>query len=67
MNLIPLLPVPGTPLAQISQPLQDRMQQLRQQAGEFIPQMSHCAPLPSRRRRFFAESKTMFSLTIYNE
>lgn len=43
MNLIPLLPVPGTPLAQISPPPQDRMQQLRRQAGKYIPQMSHCA------------------------
>ena len=43
MNLIPLLPVPGTPLARILPPNPAQMAYLRHQAGEFIPQMSHCA------------------------
>jgi len=43
MNLIPLLPVPGTPLAQVLPPNPAQMAYLRHQAGKFIPQMTHCA------------------------
>ncbi|MBI4644938.1 MAG: radical SAM protein [Deltaproteobacteria bacterium] len=42
MNLIPLIPVPGTPMAGYSNPSPTDMARLRAVAGSFIPQMQHC-------------------------
>lgn len=42
MNLIPLIPVPGTPMAGYPAPGLALMSRLRAAAGLFIPQMRHC-------------------------
>lgn len=42
MNLIPLIPVPGTPMAGYPAPGSALMERLRAAAGLFIPQMRHC-------------------------
>ena len=42
MNLIPLIPVPGTPMAGYPAPGLALMSRLRAVAGLFIPQMRHC-------------------------
>lgn len=41
-NCIPLIPVPGTPLATVTTPSPQVMQAVREQCGAFLPQMSHC-------------------------
>lgn len=43
MNLIGLVPVPGTPLGGLKAPDDTLMESLRGQAGRFLPQMAHCA------------------------
>lgn len=43
MNLIPLIPLPGTPLGKYPAPSTSTMDRLRMQAGLHIPQMRHCA------------------------
>ena len=43
MNCIPLIPVPGTALGTCPSPDPARMAQIREQAGQFLPQMRHCA------------------------
>lgn len=42
MNLIGLIPVPGTPLENALPPSPSVMTYLRNQAGRFVPQMRHC-------------------------
>ncbi len=42
MNLIPLIPVAGTPLAGTRPPSAGQIRRLREQAGAYLPQMSHC-------------------------
>lgn len=42
MNLIPLIPIPGTPMAGYSAPSSADMARLRAAASHFIPQMRHC-------------------------
>lgn len=42
MNLIPLIPVPGTAMAELDPPHRAEMKKLRQVAGHYIPQMHHC-------------------------
>jgi nitrogen fixation protein NifB len=42
MNLIPLIPVAGTPLAGAEPPSKALIHRLRQEAGAYIPQMTHC-------------------------
>jgi nitrogen fixation protein NifB len=42
-NLIPLLPLPGTPLAHWPAPAPADMARLRRLAGHYLPQMHHCA------------------------
>ncbi|MCB2187186.1 MAG: radical SAM protein [Deltaproteobacteria bacterium] len=42
MNLMPLHPNPGTPFGELSEPSRPLMQQLREEAGRFLPQMTHC-------------------------
>lgn len=42
MNLIPLIPVPGTPLAGIEPPSKALIHALRREAGAYLPQMAHC-------------------------
>jgi nitrogen fixation protein NifB len=43
MNLVPLIPVPGTPLGTYPAPSASLLARLRLQAGVHIPQMRHCA------------------------
>lgn len=43
MNLIALIPLPETPLRNVSPPTPKLMQELRLQAGEYVTQMRHCA------------------------
>ena len=43
MNCIPMIPVAGTHFADLQEPGPDRMRDLRQIAGRFLPQMRHCA------------------------
>lgn len=42
MNLIPLIPLPGTPLADYLAPSMASLESLRRTAASFIPQMRHC-------------------------
>ena len=42
MNLIPLIPLPGTPMADYPAPSAGTMARLRAAAGRHIPQMRHC-------------------------
>lgn len=42
MNLIPLIPLPRTPLARVGPPSRELMADLRRRAGHFLPQMRHC-------------------------
>ena len=42
MNLIPLIPLPGTPLAGTPPPSAALMESLRRQAGRYLLQMRHC-------------------------
>ena len=42
MNLIPLIPVAGTPLAGAGPPSPALIHRLRQEAGAYLPQMAHC-------------------------
>lgn len=42
MNLIPLIPVEGTPLAGSPAPSLELVHRLRREAGAFLPQMAHC-------------------------
>lgn len=42
MNLIPLIPLPATPLANTPPPSAALMESLRRQAGRHLPQMRHC-------------------------
>lgn len=42
MNLIPLIPLPATSMANLSPPSPLIMNKLRQLAGHYVPQMSHC-------------------------
>jgi nitrogen fixation protein NifB len=41
--MIPLIPLPGTPLGNRSTLTQTTMDRLRQQAGVYLPQMRHCS------------------------
>jgi len=42
-NVIPLLPVPGTPFESLPHPSHERIAALRAEAGAFLPQMTHCS------------------------
>ena len=42
-NIIPLLPVPGTPFGNLPHPSHERLSELRAEAGKYVPQMLHCA------------------------
>lgn len=42
MNLLPLIPVAGTDLADIRPPARGALEKLRTRAGGFLPQMRHC-------------------------
>ncbi|MCA1906055.1 MAG: radical SAM protein [Desulfarculus sp.] len=42
MNLIPLIPLPGTALARVRPPSRELMEDLRRSAARFLPQMRHC-------------------------
>lgn len=42
MNLIPLIPLPGVPLARQGTPSPALMHRLRREAGRHLPQMRHC-------------------------
>lgn len=42
LNLLPLIPVPGTPLAQTPPPTAELIRRLRRTAGAYLPQMTHC-------------------------
>jgi nitrogen fixation protein NifB len=43
LNVIPLIPVSGTPFESFDPPSADEMVKIRQQAREYLPQMQHCA------------------------
>lgn len=43
MNCIGLIPVPGTPMRNVPPPTPQRLEAIRRQAGEYVPQMRHCA------------------------
>lgn len=42
MNLLPLIPLPGTDMEKIAPPSPARMRMLREKAGAYVPQMRHC-------------------------
>ncbi|AEB08464.1 radical SAM protein [Desulfobacca acetoxidans] len=63
MNLIPLIPVPGTPLADIPPPSAALVQQLRWQAGKFVPQMTHCVRCRADAVGLLNQNNTLFDLT----
>lgn len=42
MNMIPLLPVKGTPLSLVGEPPADMVKNLRAEAASFLPQLAHC-------------------------
>lgn len=42
MNLIPLIPLPGTDTAELASPHPAVMKKLRKLAGQYVPQMHHC-------------------------
>ncbi len=42
MNLVPLIPLPGTAMAELSPPHPAEMKKLRKLAGKYVPQMHHC-------------------------
>ncbi|VEN74427.1 Radical SAM protein [Candidatus Desulfarcum epimagneticum] len=42
MNLLPLIPVPGTKMEGAEPPSRAEMRKLRRMAGKFLPQMRHC-------------------------
>lgn len=42
MNLIPIIPVKGTDMENITPPGKDMIHKLRKTAGTFVPQMHHC-------------------------
>jgi nitrogen fixation protein NifB len=42
MNLIPLIPVPGTDMENVAPPGKKMIHRLRKTAGSFVPQMHHC-------------------------
>jgi len=42
LNCIPLCPVAGTPFGSLETPPAGRVAEVRKQAAEFLPQMSHC-------------------------
>jgi nitrogen fixation protein NifB len=42
LNCIPLYPVAGTPFGDLDEPAAELVQQVRQQAAEYLPQMHHC-------------------------
>lgn len=42
LNCMPLVPVPGTPLAEAGSPSCRSIARLRALAGEYLPQMKHC-------------------------
>ncbi len=42
MNLIPLIPLAGTDLQDVTPPDKARIKKLREMAGEYVPQMHHC-------------------------
>ena len=46
-NAMPLFPVKGTPFGDIPEPQPEEITELRELASEYLPQMSHCASLPS--------------------
>jgi nitrogen fixation protein NifB len=41
-NLIPMHPNADTPFAEVPEPSKEMIHELRAQAGEFLPQMTHC-------------------------
>ncbi len=43
MNCVPLYPVAGTPFESRPEPSAEEISRLREQVGEFVPQMNHCA------------------------
>ena len=42
MNLLPLIPLPGTDMQDIAPPHPAKMKTLREKAGAYLPQMRHC-------------------------
>jgi nitrogen fixation protein NifB len=42
MNLIPLIPLPATDLAEFDPPHPAEIKRLRSLAGQYVPQMYHC-------------------------
>jgi nitrogen fixation protein NifB len=42
MNVMPLIPVAGTPLAALGEPSREAVAEVRRAASAFLPQLSHC-------------------------
>jgi len=42
MNFLPLIPLPGTDLASVSPPTEERLRKLRKRASSHVQQMHHC-------------------------
>ena len=42
MNLLPLIPLPATPMENTAPPSTSQMKRLQMQAGRYVPQMRHC-------------------------
>lgn len=66
MNFLPLIPVAGTAMADLTPPSEDRMRLLRQRASSYVPQMHHCTRcrsdaaglLPSSQEAFGSENRS---------
>lgn len=59
MNCIGLIPVPGTPMRNVPPPTPQRLEAIRRQAGEYVPQMRHCARCRADACGLLAEAGTV--------
>ncbi len=57
MNFLPLIPLPGTEMADSVPPTEDRMRKLRQRAGAYVQQMHHCTRCRSDAAGLLAQDK----------
>ena len=55
MNLLPIIPLPGTDMSGIDPPSPSRMRRLREKAGMDVPQMRHCARCRSDAAGYLAD------------
>lgn len=56
-NAMPLVPVAGTPFADLEEPNRAKIAGIRKQAGDCLPQMSHCARCRADASGLIADSR----------